>query len=195
MLRNNQNLMIGLVFVAMGMTLVVEKGYAAQTVQSFQNFENNNGTQDDIYFNSIFRIMPSTSVVEDNPRTGGGVRTLKVITWPDDTANNPDAHGGTVRIFSSRSSPVDLSVANKISAWIYDTVGSNSVQLKLCAPGSDRVVSNEVWSDPQQTTRDRWTRISWNLSAFTNFDKKQIIAIEIYVWHSGVYYFDDIEWE
>lgn len=103
----------------------------------------------------------------------------------------PGDTGGTVGINPSSSDPVDLTFAAIITVWVYDTQGSNDIQLRLC---DENGCSDGIWSD-SQATQNEWSKITWNLSDITAVDRSRITHIELYEWHDGVYYFDAVEWE
>jgi len=149
---------------------------------SFQNFEANNGTPGD-YFRDVWHMTCSfeSTIVHE----GRSVRCQA-------HAGDMGSHGGTVAIYPSSSKPIDLSSGSALSVWVYDTQGSNTVELRLC--NYDTVCSNNVWSE-RKSSQNEWTEITWPLSALTGVDKSKIRSIQIYEWNDGMYYFDDITWK
>ena len=105
----------------------------------------------------------------------------------DNSAN----HGGTVGIYPSADLPVDLSSATVFSVWVYDTQGNNTIELKLC--DSSRC-SSAIWSE-MQSSKNQWQQITWLLSNLTGIDRSQVYKIEIYEWHDGFYYWDNIQFQ
>ncbi len=154
---------------------------------SFQNFEVNNGTEDE-YFLEIWNSEPNfeTEIVHS------GDRALRVVTFED---------GGTVRInVADKKGYIDLSKAKEISMWVYDTHNSNTVEMRLKdidGDGGSGNDGNTLWSK-RGARKNKWVQIKWDLDSYPDvedLDLNQISSIEIYEFHEGIYYFDDIEIE
>ena len=173
--------------------------------QIFQNFEEQNGTpqgKDNYYWDAGFASCEFT--MAPNPvHEGQRAIQMKAEAYERGKCDNRGACGGTIGIKPASSIPVDLSSAQTLSVWVYDTVSDikngkqvgNTIQLKL-RDSSDKVSSadRDGWSinAPEYNT---WTEITWNLSKFAGIDKSQITGIELYEWKDGIYYFDDIGWK
>jgi hypothetical protein len=158
----------------------------------FQNFEPDNGTPEDDYFWDAWFTKCSLSAETVHE----GERALCCEAFGAEGGTPPDT-GGTVGIKPSSIEPIDLSSARTFSVWVYDTVGDNTVQLKLCdangCPG--RVWSNDASGSEAKADRDQWTKITWPTSVFTTVTRSAITHIEIYEWNDGLYCFDTIGWE
>lgn len=159
---------------------------------SFQNFEPRNGTPGsgdlktycrDVWFASC--EFESTEV-----RAHEGTRAIRVKV---EGHSNPKDKGGTVRIFFSSEKAVDLSSASTLSAWVYDTQGNNTVELKLCN-GDYCPIKENIWS-AMESVKNKWSKITWLIPKLNLIDITKITAIEIYEWNEGTYYFDDIRWQ
>jgi len=98
--------------------------------------------------------------------------------------------------------PVDLSKANQLCFWIYDTTANNdgkadnTVGVKLFdAAGANE----EVWTDNElagknpKTVQNEWTQMCLNLDAYTTVDLAQIDKIQFALFWAGTYYVDDIQ--
>ncbi len=154
---------------------------------SFQNFERDNGTEDE-YFVETWNCEPNfeTEIVHS------GDRALRVVTFED---------GGTLRINAAdKEGYVDLSKTKKISIWAYDTQNSNTVEIRLKdvdGDGGSGKDGNTLWSK-KGARKNKWTKIEWDLNSYPNvedLDLNRISSIEIYEFHEGIYYFDDLEIE
>jgi hypothetical protein len=98
--------------------------------------------------------------------------------------------------------PVDLSKANQLCFWIYDTTANNdgkadnTVGVKLFdAAGANE----EVWTDNElagknpKTVQNEWTQMCLDLGAFENVDLRKIEKVQFALYWAGNYYIDDIE--
>ncbi|MFH1778910.1 MAG: hypothetical protein ABH847_02640 [Candidatus Omnitrophota bacterium] len=185
-----KHFVVGLIFLS----LIVLNSIAEQseeipspTAVPLQNFEPENDTEDE-YFLNIWETEPdfATDIVHS------GSRSLEI------EANNEA--GGTVGInIASKDGYVDLSKAEKISIWVYDTTeGNNTIQIRLKdieGNGGSGNDENNLWST-KKTKKDTWTEIKWKLKSYPkveDLDLTRISAIEIYVPKEGTYYFDDLE--
>lgn len=149
----------------------------------FQNFEPGNGTPGD-YFWDVWQSSPSfeSSIVQE------GTRSVKITTG---------SGGGTVGINAASSSGYfDMTNATYFYIWVYDTQGSNTVQLRLKDNDGDGGSGNDgnfLWSS-MSSVQNQWTKITWNLSQYPNvpnLDWNRIAAIEIYELNQGTYYLDN----
>jgi hypothetical protein len=160
---------------------------------SFQNFERNNGTplegngekESDYFWDAWFM---DCSFSEDIVYEGQRAMSCRAFAHEK---GSPNDTGGTVGIKPSSNEPIDLSLATTFYVWVYDTQGSNTVELKLC---DDNGCPSNIWSE-QKAFQNQWTRITWPVSVFTGIDRSRIRYIEIYEWNDGTYYFDTIGWE
>jgi hypothetical protein len=98
-------------------------------------------------------------------------------------------HGGTVSILPAAGGPVDLSLADTLSLWIYDEQGGNAIELRLRDAGGN--ISASYWSD-RGAKHDKWTKLTWDLAWFEGIDKRRIQGLDLYEWSDGVYHFDDL---
>jgi len=152
-----------------------------------QDFEANNGTEGE-YYTQIWNC----TVDFDNRKVHSGSRAIKMETLEN---------GGTVGIkLIGDQGQVDLSKAKKISLWVYDTQGDNTVELRLRdanANGGSGMDGKALWSGAKARL-NAWTKIEWNLKDYPEvdgLDKSKINAIEIYELQPGTYYYDDLQVE
>jgi hypothetical protein len=155
---------------------------------SIQNFEANNGTPGAGTIADYCRPTWNAGCEFNAEETHNGKRSLRVHVEKHQKA---DESGGTVRIHASSKTPLDLSKAAAVSAWVFDVQRANTVEIKLCNGDN---CPDRVWSS-KQSTKDAWTELSWPMSNFKNVDKTSITGIEFYERNDGVYYFDDVSWE
>ena len=100
--------------------------------------------------------------------------------------------------------PIDISKANKLCFWIYDTTANNdgkadnTVGVKLFdAAGTNE----EVWTDSElagtnpKTVQNEWTQMCINLAAYSTVNLTQIDKIQFALYWDGTYYIDDITLE
>jgi hypothetical protein len=140
----------------------------------FQDFEAGNGTSGN-YFWSIWN---STDTFNSTAATVyAGSRSLSM---------EAGAGGGTVAI-NPISGPVNLTGVTTFYAWVYDTQGSNTLQLRLTDTNGG---TNAVYSSAA-STQNQWTLLSWTISDFTGVDTSIIDRIEFYEFNPGTYYFDN----
>ena len=143
---------------------------------SFQDFEPDNGTSG-AYFYDAWQSNPAfeTTIVH------GGTRSVKMTSG---------VGGGTIGInLAALVGYVDLRTMTTFHAWVYDTQGSNSLQIKF----KDKwgAISSATWSS-MAATQNQWSLISWTISPTqAGIDWSRIASIELYEWNQGVYYFDD----
>ncbi len=84
--------------------------------------------------------------------------------------------------------PLDITTANQICVWVYDTVGRNTVGLRLV----DKYGSNqEVWSN-NRTQLSKWKLMCFSLSDFNQVDLAVLAKVQMTMYWDGVYYFDEI---
>lgn len=180
---------VGLMFSALTiLSAVAEEAEQVSTAKavSIQNFEPKNGTEDD-YFIDIWKS--ESDFAADIVHSGS--RSLMTETG--------DEYGGTIGIkLASKDDYVDMSKAKKISIWVYDTIGNNSIQLRLKdieGNGGSGNDDNFLWST-KSTKKDAWTQIKWSLNKYPkveDLDLTKISALELYLPKPGVYYLDDLE--
>jgi hypothetical protein len=97
--------------------------------------------------------------------------------------------------------PIDLSSANQLCFWIYDTTtnnngaADNTVGVKLFdASGANE----EVWTDHAtagenpKTVTNEWVQMCLNIDAYTAVDLSQIDKIQFALYWAGTYYVDEI---
>ncbi|MDP3787608.1 MAG: hypothetical protein Q8R05_08735, partial [Candidatus Omnitrophota bacterium] len=138
---------------------------------SIQGFENYNGTAG-LYFWDVWDSQPAFAYLPSP--THSGRRSLST-------------QGRTVGIYP-QGGTMDLSGASHVGVWIYDTAGSDTVELRLRDSSG---ASQPVWS-VMPAVWNQWTLILWPLSSFTSVDKRSIQNLEIYLRREGRYYFDDL---
>jgi glucosylceramidase len=155
---------------------------ARDTRIAFQNFEPGNATPGDYFQNKWY-----TTCLFDTAILHSGSRSIHCLA----NAGSVGAHGGTVAIYPSSSAPINLSSGTTLSVWVYDTQGSNDIELKLC---DDSGCHDQAFWSTNHAVKDGWTEVTWQLSPFTAVDKTQIRSIELYEWNDGGYYFDDVVW-
>ena len=182
---------VGLIFSALSIlsaVAVAEEAEQASTVKavSLQNFEPKNGAEDE-YFIDIWKSESdfATDIVHS------GSRSLMTETG--------DEWGGAIGIQPvSKDGYADLSKAKKVSIWVYDTIGNNTIQLRLKdveGNGGSGNDNNFLWST-KSTKKDAWTQIKWSLNKYPkveDLDLTKISVLEIYLPKAGVYYLDDLE--
>lgn len=158
----------------------------------FQDFER--CSPEDDCFEQPFRM--ECSLAKDVIHQGAQALRCEV------PAAEGDSKGGTVGVIYSSSGSIDLSSATTISVWVYDTVGKNTVQLRL--HDVNGCASEHLWSE-MESCPDEWRQITWSLSEgklgqlaaehsledCTSVDMSQIKSIEFYEFNQGVYYFDE----
>ena len=161
-------------------------GFAGQD-GALQNFEANNGTGG-AYFNPIWQCTTDFEV----ERTHAGSQAQRV-----ETAQG----GGTVGIrLMKENGSADLTKAKKITVWVYDTQGTNTIELRLRdadGNGGNGADGKTLWSETK-AVKDQWTRIEWDLSQYpsgSGLDLSRVSAVELFEFHPGIYYLDDLEFE
>jgi hypothetical protein len=152
-----------------------------------QDFEANNGTEGE-YYTQVWNC----TVDFDGKKVRSGSRAIKMETLEN---------GGTVGIkLVGNQGQVDLSKAKKITLWVYDTQGDNTVELRLRdanANGGSGMDGKAIWS-AEKARVNAWTKIEWNLKDYPQvdgLDKSKINSIEIYELQPGTYYYDDLQVE
>lgn len=140
-------------------------------LNSIQDFESSNGTSGD-YFWSVYNSTPTFS-------SGTVHRGTRAVTM---NAN------GTVGILPITSS-VNATNADTFSAWVYDTEGPNTCELRLTDSAGG---TKAVWSS-NAAVQNQWTELTWPASSFTGVDLGNIKNVQFYETDApGPYYFDDI---
>jgi hypothetical protein len=156
----------------------------------FQDFEKDNGScaGPGCYFWDAW--FTSCDFNPPNVQASQGARAGCCRAFAQATAQargQADVNGGTMGINPMLQYPIDLSSASYIGVYIYDTQGSNTVQLKL-RDGND-IVSTPVWS-AKKAQQKKWTLVTWPLADFRGVDESRIKNIELYEWNDGFYCFD-----
>ncbi len=150
----------------------------------FQNFENNNGTPG-IYCEGI--NGSSASVSEELAHFGQ--RACR------QTPNN--GNWGGIRVKPGNAIgyvDFDPSRNDRMTFWIYPqpSTGPNNVAVKFFDDGS-YTGGFEVWTTIKAET-NKWTQLSVLFSQLpSNFHLNHVTQIEFVNYHSGIYFFDDIE--
>jgi hypothetical protein len=162
-------------------------GVMSTHAKSLQDFESNNGTEGE-YFTQVWNCTADF----DNKKVHAGSRSIKMETLEN---------GGTVGIkLVGNAGQVDLSKAKKITLWVFDTQGDNTVELRFRdanGNGGSGLDGKALWST-EKTKHNAWTKMVWDLRNYPQvdgLDKTKINAIEIYELQPGVYYYDDLEVE
>ncbi|MDD5132031.1 MAG: CIA30 family protein [bacterium] len=144
---------------------------ATKTVfNSIQDFEAGNGTAGS-YFWSVWNSTPTFSA-------GTVHYGARAVTM---NAN------GTVGILPITSS-VNATNADTFSAWVYDTQGANTCEMRLTDSNGG---TKTVWST-NAAVQNVWTELTWPASSFTGVDLGNISNVQFYEANNGIYYFDDI---
>jgi hypothetical protein len=141
---------------------------------SFQNFEEGNGTPENIYYQDVNGSNPMfTGLVVYEGR-----RALQI---------SPEDNNGTVMVFPCAPS-MKLTDANEFWVWVYDEQGDNPVYLTLWDEGgkSQTVLSIDT------SSLKVWKQVHWKLADFTDVDLSRIKAIYLRETYPGTYTFDDI---
>ena len=143
---------------------------------SFQNLEAGNSTPG-AYFYDAWQSNPAfeTGIVQ------GGARSIKMAAG---------SGGGTIGLnLAAPSGFIDLTKITTFYAWVFDTQGNNTVQIKFKDKWGN--TSSTVWSTIA-AAQNQWTLVSWPVSAstVTGVDWARISAVELFVWNQGTYYFD-----
>jgi hypothetical protein len=144
-----------------------------------QDFEANNGTPGD-YFEMIGE--GEANFAEDYMIDG--VRGL--WTHMASTGTGLETQSWCEACLSQ--SEFDVSQASKITAWVRDTQGDNSVWLELWDTASNK---KDTWSS-ESATQNKWSKVSWPLTAFSGVDLSRITKIQLHEWCDSYYYFDGI---
>jgi len=153
-----------------------------------QDFEPGNGTSGGTCFQQVWNCSGDFEMTT----VRNGAQSLKL-----ETAQN----GGTagVRVMGEKGT-VDLSKAKKITLWVYDTQGENTIELRIKdanGNGGTGPDGKTLWSS-NKAKKNEWTRIEWDLSAYQaapGLDLTQVSMLELYEFNPGVYYIDDVEYE
>lgn len=138
---------------------------------SIQDFEDYNGTAG-LYFWDAWDSQPALAYLPSPAHNG---------------SRSVSTQGHTVGIYP-QGGTMDLSGATHVGVWVYDTAGSDTVELRLRDFSG---ASQPVWS-AMPAVWNQWTLILWPLSSFTSVDKRNIQSLEIYLRWKGQYYFDDL---
>ncbi|MFA5338626.1 MAG: beta-galactosidase [Candidatus Omnitrophota bacterium] len=142
---------------------------------SFQNLEPGNSTPGDYYYDA-WQSNPAfeTTIVHS------GTRSVKMISA---------SGGGTLGInIAAPIGYMNLATMTDFYVWVYDTQGSNSLQIKFKDKWGN--LSSAVWST-MSAVQNEWTLISWPVSQTAGIDWERVASIELYEWNQGTYYFDD----
>ena len=175
--------------LAAGLMVVLSPACFAQTAGKgvLQNFEPDNGTEGE-YFTQIWNCTAEF----DAEKVHAGSRSIKMETLDK---------GGTVGIKSvGNQGQVDLTKAKKITLWVYDTQGDNTVELRFKdanGNGGSGPDGKSLWSTGK-SRQNTWTKIEWNPADYPQvdgLDLSKISSIEVYELQAGVFYFDDLEVE
>ena len=166
---------------------VIFLNIAVSFAAGLQDFEEDNGTPDD-YFFEVWNCEP----LFDEETVHAGDTSLRVEVFED---------GGTVGInVANEDGYVDLSRANKISIWVYDTQGNNTIELRLKdidGNGGSGGDGNALWSQ-KKARKNKWAKVEWDLSLYPeveDLDLTSIATLELFEYNEGIYYFDDLEFE
>lgn len=156
--------------------------------KTFQDFEPNNGTSGGTCFQQIWNCTGDFEMTQ----VRNGAQALKL-----ETAQN----GGTAGIRAmGEKGTIDLSKAKKITLWVFDTQGDNTIELRIKdanGNGGTGADGKSLWS-ATKAKRNTWTRIEWDLTAYpagSGVDLTQVSMLEIYEFNPGVYYIDDVQYE
>ncbi len=153
-----------------------------------QDFEPSNGTDGGTCFQQIWNCTGDFEMTQVH----NGAQSLKL-----ETAQN----GGTagIRVMSTKGI-ADLSKAKKITLWVYDTQGENTIELRIKDAGGNGGTGPDgktLWS-ANKSKKNVWTKIEWDLQSYPaaqGLDLTQVSMLEVYEFNAGVYYIDDVEYE
>jgi len=165
----------------------IKKCFARQSSGIFQNFEPYYITSNNDESETFCRDIWFASCQLNQKIVHGGKQSIKITIKKH---QNTKENGGTIRIFSLSKNPIDLSFAKSISIWINDKVGNNTIELSLC---NGDICLEKSWSTAK-SIKNKWTEITWPTSNFQKTDMKNVTAMEIYEYHDGIYYIDDVTW-
>jgi beta-glucuronidase len=84
--------------------------------------------------------------------------------------------------------PIDASIYTNICVWVYDTIGANTLGLRLVDKYG---MSQELWST-DQSVKTMWTQFCFKLDDFNQIDRATLTKAQLTTYWDGVYYFDDI---
>mgnify|MGYP001111364038 CR=1 FL=1 len=133
--------------------------------------------QDFEYPDSFYNVFQAEGEL-DTAKVYSGQYSLKMVSTGD------TYHTIGVYIYNR---PVDVSSYSSVGVWIYDTVGQNTLEIRLTDSHGD---TQAIWTN-QRSLKNRWKLISNSLASYTQVDLTKIIKIEFCEYWEGTYYFDD----
>ncbi len=159
-------------------------------INDVQLYEANNGTY---YFDDVgfYRQEQKESVADYAWSIYLSTPTLETGTIHTGTRALKANAGGTVgvNIVNYTSAGINIAARQNLYLYVYDTVGNNSVELRLTDINGG---AKALWSNGT-ATQNEWSFITWNLSDFaSSVDLTKIKNIQLYEYNPGTYYFDDI---
>jgi aryl-phospho-beta-D-glucosidase BglC (GH1 family) len=167
-------LVFGLCVNGGGFTKDADKVQAAEIDNSkvwFADFEERDFTLN-AYGNGITR---------DAGNVHAGLQAFQYVQAEGKQWNN------AFNIRSVSGGAIDVSAMTKISFYVKDTQGNNTVPVKLI---DSEGKAAEFYT--AAAVKDNWTKLEVPLSSFTGINMSSISQIAMYEWQNGTYYFDDI---
>lgn len=170
------------------LAIALAGGSVACQEEKLQDFEPSNGTNGGTCFQQIWNCNGDFEMTQ----VKNGSQSLKL-----ETAQN----GGTagIRVMGEKGT-LDLSKARKITLWVYDTHGDNTIELRIKdanGNGGTGPDGKTLWST-NKAVKGSWTQIEWDLRNYPKadgLDLSQVSMLEIYEFNAGIYYIDEVEYE
>jgi hypothetical protein len=176
------------VFLALTMLLAsfVSAGFptvaASTSPQWFQNFEGGTGFSAGEH---------STASLDARSANAGGTKSVKleVADWGE---QSPSSSSQCLIVKPQSGSSVDISAYNYLSFYVMDTLGNNTVLVKIKdSKGQISTVASSDFEWTAEAQKDNWTRMNLDLRNISGVDKTAIAEISVAEWWNGTYYFDD----
>jgi hypothetical protein len=165
-------------------------GVDLSNINDVQLYEYNNGTY---YFDDVgfYRQEQKEDISDFAWSIYLSTPTFETSTIHNGTRSLKATGGGTVGInlVNYTSAGINISARQNLYVFVYDTVGNNSVELRLTDVNGGTMA---LWSSGT-ASQNEWSLITWNLSDFAStVDLSKIKNIQLYEYDSGTYYFDDV---
>jgi hypothetical protein len=85
--------------------------------------------------------------------------------------------------------PVNTTSKTNVCVWIYDTVGQNTVAIRLIDSAGN---NKEVWTN-DRSLKNKWKLICISLSSFSDtVDLTSVVKIQLTMFWNGVYHWDHL---
>jgi beta-galactosidase len=147
---------------------------------SFQTFETTGGT-----INAYGWSGASSTAARSATQAHAGSYSVEYIHGGAGGANanvviTPESGAASINLTANGET--------KLVFWVYDTQGSNTVNVKIIDSLANQA---NVWTTAS-STQNSWTEFTMNLSDFTGVNMAQVASIEFIEWNPGTYYIDDV---